>query len=435
MELQALLDKLYSLHRFGIKPGLERTVQLLEAIGNPHKELRCIHVAGTNGKGSISSMSASILQESGLRVGLYTSPHIQRFNERIQVNGIQISDSDLVACFQQLEKAADELQATFFELTTAIAFLYFKQMQTDVCVIECGMGGRFDSTNVVQALVSVISSIDLDHQEYLGSTLETICFEKCGIIKSGVPVVVGEQRDALRAQISSYAKEHQAAFVLASDFVHVLNSQIDDELCTVFDLKSQSYDCKGLRVPLCGSHQVRNIECVVSTLEMLPTDLRPNETALHRGFAQLKKNTSLKARIELYAKNPVVIADVGHNPACMRELVQTLAQSPYKERKWQIVFGVMEDKEVREMLHILQPFCAQLFAVHPHIARALDSEALAEIARDVGMVTSVMGEDIAAAVHAAAMQGDSVLVCGSFYVMEAAMSTLSTLAIARDAAI
>ncbi len=423
MDLQDILSKLYSLHRFGIKPGLERTERLLEALGNPQQSLRTIHVAGTNGKGSVSSLCASILMEKGLRVGLYTSPHLLRFNERIQVNAQQIHDSELIDCYQAVEDAADKISATFFEVTTALAFLYFKRMQTDICVIECGMGGRFDATNVIRPLVSIITSIDLDHQEYLGTTLEAICYEKCGIIKSGIPVVNGEARSALQIQMQEHCQKVHAPYQYAPESVQVHAEAIDEHLHSRYTVSFNAHEIDHIQLALSGEHQSRNISSCLAALQCLPEHLRPTREHIRLGAERLRQNTHVRGRIELVRREPPVILDVGHNPACMRELSHTLLRSPYKDSRFRIVFGLMSDKECREMLSLLSLHCLELYATHANTERAMSAEVLAGYAQEEGLKVRVF-TSVGFAVQEAMAQNDPVLICGSFYLMEEALKVI-----------
>ncbi len=420
MQVNAILDKLYARHRFGIKPGLDRILQLLHAIGNPQLDLPCIHVAGTNGKGSTASLCASMLQSKGLRVGLYTSPHIIRFNERIRVNGVQISDEELVASYLRIEEAAEQCEATFFEITTAIAFDYFKKAKTDICVLECGMGGRFDATNVVLPLVSIITSIDLDHQEYLGTTLEEICLEKCGIIKHHVPIVCAEPRLHLRDIIATEAASHEATYLYAPDLESVDVLGVDEFLGSKLRIHHDGIEDSEVTSPLSGVHQLRNLQAALTAMRVLPSQFQPSLNDIKTGVESVKVNSGIRGRTEVLSQDPLVIVDVAHNTACVQMLVQTLAQSPHSNRRFDCIMGLMADKDLDAILVLLKPWIRQLHAVQPTITRARNKDDIARRAAELG-IEAVVNDSIEHCVYDVINSRRELLICGSFYVVEEAL--------------
>ncbi|MFM8472273.1 MAG: bifunctional folylpolyglutamate synthase/dihydrofolate synthase, partial [Candidatus Kapaibacterium sp.] len=360
MTTEHLLERLFAMHRFGIKPGLERTLRLLAHVDDPHRRMRYIHVAGTNGKGSVCATMASILQEQGLRVGLYTSPHIHRFHERIRFNGESITDEEIVRLFGRIEPFIAETEATFFEVTTVMAFLAFAEREVDVCVLETGMGGRFDATNVITPLVSIITSIDMDHQEYLGTTLEEICYQKAGIIKPGVPVVVGEQRESLRDVIRTEAQVCNARVIIAEDEVRVVSADIDGMLRQhreIFRTRTADRSIVA-RSPLSGDHQARNLACVIAALDACADILDVTDASVRRGIERIADNTGFGGRIACISTDPLIIADVGHNEACLRQCTETLRRSPYAHTKFAWVFGVMKDKDYAAMIREMAWCCS-----------------------------------------------------------------------------
>ena len=253
IEYKEIINELFGRQRAGIKPGLERTLFLLEALANPHLDLQCIHIAGTNGKGTCSSLLASYYMELGSKVGLYTSPHLVEFNERIRINGVKIPSNYIVDIYLELKDKIDEIDATFFEITTVIAFKYFAENNCDICIIETGMGGRFDCTNVINPLISIITSISIDHKEFLGDSLEQIAFEKAGIIKENTPVILGninrkleyifEDIDKDKSSGSGHVKltERQTE-ILALVAVGATNEEIADQLCiSPYTVKTHLY--------------------------------------------------------------------------------------------------------------------------------------------------------------------------------------------------
>lgn len=429
MNTDHILERLFSMHRFGIKPGLERTLHLLDKVDNPHLGVSFIHVAGTNGKGSVCSTIASVLMEQGMNVGLYTSPHIHRFHERIRFNGVCISDHELCSLFEELEPFIAETEATFFEVTTAMAFLAFRRHKVDVAVLETGMGGRFDATNVVTPLVSVITSIDLDHQEYLGSTLEEICYQKAGIIKHGVPVVVGEQREHLRAIIAAEAQLHNAPVIIARDYCHISSGAIDDRLhqerrVQIMGIRrSEPLSELVIDSPLSGEHQATNLACVIAAIEACAPVISVSDEAIIRGCRNVVANSGIAARLSCVKRAPVILADVGHNEACLLRCRQTLEQSPYSNTRFAVVFGVMKDKDCAAMLREIAPLCHTLYAGAPSVERAMISEEVVRIARECGVYADDCGT-IPEAAYRAVASGMPVLILGSFYVVDEALRAI-----------
>lgn len=413
---QEILDRLYALHRFGIKPGLERTQALLAHVGNPERHLRCIHVAGTNGKGSVCSMLASVLYEQGYTVGLYTSPHIHNFNERIRINGEMISDELIVQYAEELFPHVDAIGATFFEVTTVMAFMHFARSGVNCAVIETGLGGRFDSTNVLTPLVSVISSIDLDHQEYLGDTLEAIAGEKAGIIKPGVPVIIGEPRKELRHVFLEQAEYVRAPIYFVDEYASCTKVRYEEDLSMTMTLQCSLGYLVDVNTAAAGEHQQRNVLMVVECLKLIEKEFPCRISAIKRGLMYVRKNTGLKGRIEKHLALPLIL-DVGHNPACLRQLVRTLALCGYAATRWNVVFGVMADKEYKQMLRILQPITQKLFACAPDNERALPAEQLHEAALSLG-ISSQCCDSVAHALRECLDAGEPTLVVGSFYVAE-----------------
>lgn len=292
MSIKPLLDELFAMTFHGIKPGLDRITALLDTIDHPERRYPVIHVAGTNGKGSTCSMLASILQHAGYNVGVYTSPHIRRFNERIRINGALIDDIDIARLARPLMDAAAPIGGTFFEVTTAMAMQYFAERRVDVAVIETGLGGRLDATNVVEPLVSIITAIDYDHMEYLGTTLPKIAAEKAGIIKEGIPVVIGDTRRELRTVFSTTAEQLHASITYASDVIKVdvdaLRKDLTMSVGAVDDESLRYYD-----VDLCGRHQAQNVAAVLATLPILRDVYFIDEAHVRDGLRTVRQTTDL----------------------------------------------------------------------------------------------------------------------------------------------
>lgn len=424
-DLPSILERLFSLHRFGIKPGLERTLSLLELLDNPHKKFPSIHVAGTNGKGSTCSMLASILTEAGYRTGLYTSPHIRNFNERIRINGEPISNEDIARFALPLLGESEKAPTTFFEITTAMAFAYFAEQQVDIAIIETGLGGRLDSTNVLAPTVSIITSIDLDHVQYLGFTLESVTREKAAIIKHNTPAIVAEPRNILRPIFNYRAKEVNAPICFVHDnYTSNLISWNKDFSMNV-TIHTPMGTLENIKCSIAGTHQVSNIYAVLSALDSFKNTFPVSEESIRLGLEFIGKNTGLSARIQLLRVNPPLVIDVGHNPAGLLKFIETLGLCGYSNEKWNIIFGVMADKNVEEMLTILKPITAHLFATSPKYERALSAKDLSEKAQSIGITNIRVFNSVSTAVTAAIETNKPTIIVGSFYLADEAIGELS----------
>lgn len=428
-----LLDQLFSLQRSGIKPGLERTEAILKEIGNPHKKITTIHIAGTNGKGSVCSMLSSILLESGLKVGLFTSPHIHLFNERIKINGKDIGDNDLVELSELLLPIGKKYSCTFFEITTVMALEYFYQNKVDIAVIETGMGGRYDSTNVLTPILSIITRIALDHKEYLGNTIEDIAFEKSGIIKREVPVVLSKNDIHVSKIIEQIAKEKQTKVFYSDEIVDINNIRYYSDFSMTLDLRFKENIpkrkiLKDIYVPLASKHQVENFATVVTAYYLLKKNNEVIKSKLHNGdkdfeavirngMVNLKQNSMLKARIERKRINPIIVIDVAHNPNAIFNLVQTLHDCKYNN-KWNIIFGVMADKNYYEMLLELKKICKSIILTQPKVERALSVEKLKEVAISLGINVAYTTKSSEKALKFALDECQPLLITGSFYLID-----------------
>jgi len=341
------LQYLYALDGKGIKPGLERVLVFLDRIGNPEKKIRTIHVAGTNGKGSTCAIIASILQAAGYKVGLYTSPHLIRFNERIRVDNEKISNKEIVNFIHNHRPLIDEIDTTFFETTTAIAFDYFRRRKVDIAVIETGLGGRFDATNIVTPLLSVITPIGKDHEEFLGNTLAKITREKAGIIKTGVPCLAAKQGPGVKHILKNNAIGKSAFFHYAPDLCRV--SGVDRQL----DRQEVNIKCDGLRLngvtlPLIGDHQVSNLQTAVSAVRLIP-GFKISPEAIQKGI----KATRWHGRLEILSKQPLVLYDVGHNLHGIRRVISTL-EKVMPARKIKILLTLGHRKTINSLGRILE---------------------------------------------------------------------------------
>ena len=412
MDYQESLRYIHSVSGHFCKPGLERITTLCDALGHPEKDLRFIHVAGTNGKGSFCAMTESILRTAGYKTGLYTSPFIKEFNERMRVNGENISREELVELTEQVRPIADSMEdkPTEFELITAIAFLYFKRHHCDVVVLEVGLGGRLDSTNVIQApILSVITGIDFDHTDLLGDTLEAIAAEKGGIIKSGCPVLYGGS-DASVYQTLKNISDAQGARLYTVDptRLSVRSMTVDG---TVMDFG----EWKELKLPLLGTYQPQNAVSVLSAIELLNATGKWNipESAVRTGLATVKWH----ARFEKLKDSPLVFFDGSHNPQGIATAVNTI-RTYFPDQKVDILTGVMRDKNFEVMIDCISQVADCVFTVTPANPRALPAEEYAAHFRSHGVDASAyptVNEGVKAAVSHARNANVPLICLGSLY--------------------
>ncbi|ALU24737.1 bifunctional folylpolyglutamate synthase/dihydrofolate synthase [Myroides odoratimimus] len=376
------------------KADLSNTIKLINHLGNPQDSLKTIHIAGTNGKGSTSSMIASILQEAGYKVGLYTSPHLKDFRERIKINGVEISESFVIDFIGRNKPFFEENSLSFFEMTVGMCFEYFKQEQVDVAVIEVGMGGRLDATNVIHPLISVITNIGKDHTAFLGDTLEAIAGEKAGIIKKDVPVVIGEYNEHTQSVFISKAKEMSAEIYFAQD------TYIDNIL--VSDLK--------------GDYQKSNIRTVRQAIELLRKSFEITEKAEVEGLLHVVQNTKLLGRWQVLGQNPKIITDTAHNSHGLTIVMNQLKHENYRDLY--VVFGVVNDKDLDSILPLL-PKEAKYFFAKPDNLRGLEPEILAAKASEFGLMGEVCSSIPNAYAKAKEVAGaeDLIYIGGSTFVV------------------
>ena len=343
------------------KKDLTNIIALSEELGNPHKKFKTIHVGGTNGKGSTSHMVASILQEAGYKVGLYTSPHLKNFTERIRVNGEEISREAVIDFIESNKTFLENQGLSFFEMTVGMAFEEFANQKVDIAVIEVGLGGRLDSTNIITPEVSVITNIGLDHTQFLGETLPEIAFEKAGIIKYGVPVVIGEHQKETESVFTAKAEECKAPIVFASD------------------------NPKNYTTDLLGDYQKNNVTTAVTAIQQLK-GFSISEENIKNGLLNVVKNTNLKGRWQVLQNNPKVICDTAHNKEGLFYTLKQLKKENYKQLH--MVLGVVSDKNLSEILPMF-PKNAMYYFCKPNIPRGLSEDELKEQAKEFGLVGEV----------------------------------------------
>lgn len=419
--LQYLFSKLPMYSRIGAaayRADLDNTIRLSEYIGNPERKFRSVHVAGTNGKGSTSHMLAAIFQEAGYKTGLYTSPHLKDFRERIRVNGEMIRQDFVIDFVQRIRPLSEEIDPSFFEVTVAMAFDYFAQEQVDIAIVEVGLGGRLDSTNIILPELSVITNIGYDHVNMLGDTLPKIAFEKAGIIKKGVPVVIGEHHQETAPVFEQKAKEEEAPLVYADRQRFVADFSYErHHLVAEVTTSPVSDDKVYYHLDLPGIYQTRNLVTVLEAISILHTrGWKLEHAAVHSALKQVKKLTGLHGRWELIHERPDIILDVAHNEDGIRQLVRQIEVTDHEELH--IVLGMVNDKDITKVLSLL-PRAATYYFTRAQIPRALPEEQLAEKARAAGL----KGESyptVKEALHTAkahARPRDLILVCGSVFVV------------------
>ena len=399
------------------KPGLERTLALLAMMGSPHQALRAIHVAGTNGKGSVVATAEALLRAQGYRVGRYTSPHLVDFRERITIDGIPIPERNVLSFLEQWTPAAETMGASFFEITTALAFSWFVEQGVDIAVIETGLGGRLDSTNVLTPLVAVVTSIAEDHTDLLGSTLPEIAGEKAGIFKRGVPAVIGEPAGEIQNALERHARERGAGPVIIVDDVYKVDKISLSTSGTAFSL-IRSTEQAEIKTPLIGRHQAKNTAVAIAAVDALGANNRVQLSSISADVAKL----SLPGRFERRAG---FIFDVAHNPAGARTVADTLRSIDTALPRIGVV-AILADKDWREMIRALSTAIDRfIFTSAPSAPadRVWNPSAAHEFARGEGLVSEVESE-LGAALALAERHGGTIVVTGSFHTVGDAMSCL-----------
>lgn len=418
MNYQETLDYMFSqlpmYHRIGAaayKADIQPTIDMMEALGNPELKFKSIHVAGTNGKGSVSHFLASILQEAGYKVGLYTSPHLVDFRERIRINGEMIPQHEVVDFVERNRQLFGDLKLSFFEMTVGMAFDYFAQEKVDVAVVEVGMGGRLDSTNVILPELSVITNIGLDHTQFLGDTLEKIAVEKAGIIKEGVPVVVGETQPETEPVFRRIATEHFAPITFA------------DQHYVVDDISRYTEE-------LTGEYQKKNIATVLEAVEVLNSCSRftISNSQLQRGLSRVVTNTHLHGRWQTIATDPLTICETAHNEPGICAMMDKLKSMDFK--RLHLVYGCVNDKDFRSILQLLvaqftsSNFQFSFYFTQPSVPRRLPVADLQAAAGEMGIEGPGYGnvKEAIATARKVAGHDDLVLVTGSIFLVADALA-------------
>ena len=418
--LQYLYTRLAAFHLQGgtaYKPGLTNTLRLMEVLDNPHTKFPSIHIAGTNGKGSVSHYLSAILQEAGYKVGLYTSPHLVDFGERIRVNGKMIDEQYVIDFVANNQEIIQAVQPSFFELTMAMAFSYFAENQVDIAIIEVGLGGRLDSTNIIHPIVSIINNIAFDHQAFLGNTLAAIALEKAGIMKKDVPIVIGEALAETKEVFVRQAETVQTTIYFAEE-------QPDYPTFVRFALGKMcfSFHEKTYQSELLGTYQLKNLATVFLATQIINqnTDFQITEAALSSGIANVVSLTGLRGRWELLQKHPTIIADTAHNPAGMQVALNQLKN--YSFTSLRIIIGMVDDKDIDSILQML-PREANYYFTQAPTERAIPASVLQEKAEAYGLRGQSFPsiEQAMQTAQQEAVQEDLIFITGSNFVVGEAL--------------
>jgi dihydrofolate synthase/folylpolyglutamate synthase len=418
--LDFLYSKLPMFTRVGavaLKKDIHNTVELCAAIDNPQNKFKSIHVGGTNGKGSTSHMLAAIFQKAGYKTGLYTSPHLKDFRERIRINGKMVPKSFVRDFVKSQKQTIKEIEPSFFEVTVAMAFDFFAKEKVDIAIIEVGLGGRLDSTNIITPELSVITNISLDHTNILGDTLPEIAFEKAGIIKNSIPVIIGEQQAKSSTVFLKTAKTNQAEIIFAESAL-TINKVIKKNNTLKFNIfKNEELIFKDLKTDLTGTYQLKNIKTVIqSILTLREKGFKIPDEAIYKALKNVKKITGLQGRWQTLSTKPLVICDTGHNKAGLTEVLKNIANTPHQNLH--IVMGMVKDKDIDGVLALL-PQKASYYFCAPALERALPATELAQRAGKIKLNGQIY-KSVKSALKQAkenAKSNDLIFVGGSTFVV------------------
>jgi len=380
MTIDEALEKIFSLHQFHVKLGLDQIKQLLKHLGNPEQKLKTIHVAGSNGKGSTASFIASILMESGMKVGLYTSPHFVKFNERIRINGEMIPDEYILNFLAGLKDYIDKYEPTFFEITTALAFKYFSESDLDVAVIEVGLGGRLDATNVLNPLASVITTISFEHTNILGKTLGEIAKEKAAIIKNGGKVFIGNLPSEAEKIVVKGAAEKSAELFRLNNYLTKEKDYV------ILDCGFDRYVI--YQTPLPGYHQLLNASLAILTVGNLFPKIKAKK--IFDGIKYVVRNSGVQGRFEIIKENPLIIFDAAHNTEGVEVFCKTLKQYNYEVVNSTVIFGALMDKDVKRMLELLSECASSFYVTSVKSERTTSPEEIVKIGKEIGLEISII---------------------------------------------
>ena len=426
--LQYLYSRLPMFSKEGqaaMKPGLQNIIKFCQKLGNPEEKFKSVHIGGTNGKGSSSHMLAAVLQKAGYKTGLYTSPHLRDFRERIRIDGEMISENAVIDFVKTNRQFIEEIEPSFFEVTVAMAFEYFALNKVDIAIIEVGLGGRLDSTNIIKPELSLISNIGYDHMNILGNTLAEIATEKAGIIKTKTPVIISQRQAEIQAIFNNKATEMESPITFASDDWEITQSSFQNtntDLLKV-EIKQKStdgnpiFEFNSLELDLTGSYQLKNLAGVLSTLKQLKTlGFKITDQNIKSALGSVKTLTGLMGRWQTLGKKPLTICDTGHNEDGIKEVLKNIRQSKFNNLR--MVFGMVKDKDISKILKLL-PQEAKYYFCQPNIPRAKSADELYAEAMQFGLKGDYF-ESVHEALEAAkknALENDLIFIGGSTFVV------------------
>lgn len=377
---QSILDNIFHsypmYHRIGkkaYKDGMENIVSLIELLQHPEENFKTVHIAGSNGKGSVAHLLASFFQEAGYRIGLFTSPHLIDFRERIKINGIEISEQEVIHFFQQYEEELSAIAPSFFEVTVALAFNHFRENSVDIAIIEVGLGGRLDATNIITPELSIITNISLEHTEMLGDTLEKIAMEKAGIIKEEIPVIIGEYHPETFPVFSSIAKSKNSDLQIVKD-IYIQKNRESNQI-TVFH--NQEKIVNAIHSPLIADYQLKNIKTYVQATFYFCKHFNIDKSFIGKGLENVDRNLKFRGRWQILSQNPLTICDVGHNLACFKEILYQLKEIKYNHLHF--IIGFVNDKELVPIFSILPKESITYYTCQAEIERALPIQKLNQL--------------------------------------------------------
>jgi dihydrofolate synthase/folylpolyglutamate synthase len=424
MDYQETLDYLFTklplFSRIGAaayKEDLDNTIRLCDFLENPQEKFKSVHIAGTNGKGSVSHMLAAIFQTAGYKTGLYTSPHLKDFRERIKVNGEMISKQSVVDFTEKIKPLIAEIGPSFFEMTVAMAFDHFEQEDVDIAIIETGLGGRLDSTNIIIPELSVITHIGMDHMNLLGDSIQQIAAEKAGIIKKGVPVVVGEVLPETQSIFEKTAKEKHTGLIIASHRRQAVDWKWEKHELVIEVAEEHITDHKNYRLDLQGIYQRKNLLTVLEACSQLKAmDWKLDEGIIHKALQHVKKLTGLHGRWDIIHQSPAIVLDVAHNEDGIKQLLEQIELTDHHELH--LILGFVKDKEIKKLLKLLPP-AAHYYFTQANIPRALDAESLRAAAAPHNLKGKNYPDVNTALLDAKtrAAKNDLIVVCGSVFLV------------------
>jgi len=399
------------------KKDITNTVLLCDFLGNPQNKIKTIHVAGTNGKGSTSHMLAAIFQQCGYKTGLYTSPHLKDFRERIKIDGEMVSEDFIVSFVEKIKVFSEQINPSFFELTVAMMLDYFAEQQVDIAIVETGLGGRLDSTNIITPELSIITNIGYDHMNILGNTLEEIAFEKAGIIKKNIPVVIGETLPQTKPIFLSTAQQQNASIIFAEELFTMTDFKLNVETLYLTLKNTGTNELQNYLLDLNGIYQKINLRTVITAVNVLrKSGYSLDDDKIHSALSHVKELNGLYGRWSVIQKQPMIVLDVAHNEDGIKQLLTQVSLCTFK--KLHIVFGIVKDKEISKILSLLPPNAIYYFT-KAQISRALPEAELLSKAKEFNL-TGTHFPEVNMALTAArknAAEEDMILVCGSVYVI------------------